>query len=305
MEIYINGDKINFSLENETNLLEVIEGIEQWIGEKDMVISEIDIDGNHFFHISESEFKNKPINEIDLLHITLKPGWEHRFNNLEVMYNYFSVLQEALSKEDISTIKDLMQEYLPIRDNIDNLINGNNLSGGNLGEKIDSLFKQTGISEYTLPSEEDKGVLLDTIDTIKSVIFERLKEIAEPIRSLKETAKELSKLTPEIQEISVMFQTGEDREAMQKITVFTEYLQKLIRTFPLLSQKELIKESEFVIGDTGIEEFYTSMNSILVELVEAFQNDDFVLVGDLLEYEIAPKTESLITFLEKLEIKQT
>ena len=46
--------------------------------------------------------------------------------------------------------------------------------------------------------------------------------------------------------------------------------------------------------------FKEELNKILKELLEAFAAKDSVLIGDLMEYEIAPRLEQLRAFLQEL-----
>ena len=49
-----------------------------------------------------------------------------------------------------------------------------------------------------------------------------------------------------------------------------------------------------------LQAFYQELNGVLSELLEAFAAKDSVLIGDLMEYEIAPRLEQLRTFLQEL-----
>ena len=42
--------------------------------------------------------------------------------------------------------------------------------------------------------------------------------------------------------------------------------------------------------------FYSELNKVLKELLEAFKLKDSVLIGDLMEYEMAPRLEELKNF---------
>ena len=50
-----------------------------------------------------------------------------------------------------------------------------------------------------------------------------------------------------------------------------------------------------------LERFFSDLNRILTELIEAFEAKDSVLIGDLLEYEVTPRLEGLERLTEALE----
>ena len=52
--------------------------------------------------------------------------------------------------------------------------------------------------------------------------------------------------------------------------------------------------------DDSLQDFYQELNGILTELLEAFDAKDSVLIGDLMEYEVAPRLEQLQTFLQEV-----
>jgi len=53
-------------------------------------------------------------------------------------------------------------------------------------------------------------------------------------------------------------------------------------------------------SNEDLEAFYEELNGVLSELLEAFDAKDSVLIGDLMEYEIAPRLERLRKLLQEL-----
>ncbi len=64
----------------------------------------------------------------------------------------------------------------------------------------------------------------------------------------------------------------------------------------------MVNINELKIGNKSSKEFYEELNSNLKELIEAFKTNDSVLIGDLLEYEIAPRIEMLIALAREIQI---
>ena len=110
--------------------------------------------------------------------------------------------------------------------------------------------------------------------------------------------KLLKNAKQDITNVSVLLQTGKDREAMQAIINFSELTQSLLRIF---SNVQLAKElSRIKFKNKSFEQFYGDFNKNLHELISAFEKKDFVLIGDLLEYEIAPSIEEIIHISKKI-----
>ena len=84
----------------------------------------------------------------------------------------------------------------------------------------------------------------------------------------------------EMEQVALLLQTGKDAEAMQYIITCTEYILKALRLLVLAPKSEDIKS------------FRDELNSVLLELKEAFTVKDSVLIGDLMEYEIRPENRT-------------
>ena len=136
---------------------------------------------------------------------------------------------------------------------------------------------------------------------MKIILKERISELSDPLGELIKTTKALKLSQAEINDISVMLQTGKDREALNSIIKFSELSQKTVRLYPLLKNAEIFDFEEILINDIKLSEYYNDLNEILSELIEAFTANDSVLIGDLLEYEVAPRLESLIGAFERIQ----
>jgi hypothetical protein len=83
----------------------------------------------------------------------------------------------------------------------------------------------------------------------------------------------------------VLLATGRDRQAMEAVVRFSELCQRLLALLGSLGVP--------AVGGREPAEFFAGLNGVLQELIAAFQARDTVLIGDLLEYEIAPRLRQL------------
>ena len=97
----------------------------------------------------------------------------------------------------------------------------------------------------------------------------------------------LSRLIPAVQECAGHYQSGQINDGSNLLLNIVEGLSWVIKA-----------AAGAQMQGVEIEDINTKFN----EIVQAFENEDYVLVGDLLEYEISPvlqgllaKTSSLIT----------
>jgi len=164
---------------------------------------------------------------------------------------------------------------------------------------LDTMIQESGILD-TDYREDNRSQILTVINQIKTIFHNRIRELANPLREVLLTARLLKSSIFEISDVSVLLQTGKDRQAMNVIIKFSELSQKIIRLYPILKDYGILNEKDLSIGNKNFTDFYQNLNSILSELLKAFEANDSVLIGDLLEYEIAPQLEELIRTLESL-----
>ena len=115
----------------------------------------------------------------------------------------------------------------------------------------------------------------------------RIREAANPKEALGARLPRLRELAAAVTDVPLLLQTGRDRQAMEIVSDFTELFQKLLDIVPFLP-----KDGE---RDRAFEE----LNPILRQILSAFDAKDFVLIGDLFEYEVAPRLGKLSPLLEK------
>jgi hypothetical protein len=72
---------------------------------------------------------------------------------------------------------------------------------------------------------------------------------------------------------------------MEAVVRFSELSQRLLAQLGRLRVPE--------VGGREPREFFAELNRVLGELLSAFQARDTVLIGDLLEYEVAPRLRQL------------
>ena len=55
------------------------------------------------------------------------------------------------------------------------------------------------------------------------------------------------------------------------------------------------------IDGVNVHDFFGDFLNILAEFEDAIKNSDSVMLGDLAEYEITPRIESIITMIDSIE----
>jgi len=109
---------------------------------------------------------------------------------------------------------------------------------------------------------------------------------------LRELGGQFSDCVSGLRDIPVQLQTGKDILVMETINRFSTALQSLYQALPLLSITRL-KGAAPAIDGIPLDAYPSELSPILSDLLDALKNKDTVLVGDLSEYELAPRIEKL------------
>lgn len=114
----------------------------------------------------------------------------------------------------------------------------------------------------------------------------------------------MKEMIPRFREVPQQVQSGEERAAMNTVVQFTEGATRLLRILPHIMGTHGHLESLPVDGK-ALPDALDEIHHLLQELEQAFQNSDFVLVGDLMEYEMAPRFTAVVdTVATALETHQ-
>lgn len=111
-------------------------------------------------------------------------------------------------------------------------------------------------------------------------------------KSIKDLADKSSKISENFVQIPLLYQTGKDAEASSYITEFADFFNAFCRTISLSSLFPSTYGT-IHIKEQSISQFLSEFSQILGDFEKALKENDIVLIGDLAEYEIAPRLQSI------------
>jgi hypothetical protein len=271
MDIRINGKSADIILESEETMGEFLSGIESWLESSGFSVSGIRIDGQPVNSSAVSSVFDLKLADIGEVDITASTRTELLLEALYYIRNYLQTFAEA--KAD---------------------------TGGQpaetWGENAASRFLQTEFPDiYQTISRfftgGDRGA-----DQLYPFIDERIREIEDPRRELALIGQMVSEIIRRLEDLPLDIQTGKDGRAAETVTLFSAITEKIFRLFTLLYPpgNTPVSPSENAAPAAALlEEFKATLR----ELLAAYEAKDAVLVGDLAEYELAPRLQSLYTSL--------
>jgi hypothetical protein len=286
VEIQINNQNLDFTIERDETLGEVVKDIEAWLDGTDLVLYSVKHEDRELLSVPYDQWAPTPHSEVGVLNVTVKHTRELALLNLQTILEYLDLLKQSIGESNGDRLKDLLPGFSALAESLDK-----HFPADPLLQPLVALFDNSEAEQVLAWSEEKRQQAFKLVDLVHARVSFRLQEHQDPKAAMQTLSGALEVCIEDVSDISILLQTGKDRQAMDTIVRFSELSQSLVRlvssVFPENSKKDL-------------EVFYQELNSVLSELLEAFDTKDSVLIGDLMEYEVAPRLEKLRTFLQEL-----
>lgn len=267
MNFTINGQTADITLENEETVGELLSGIEHWLEDSEHTLSGIVIDGEDIASGSISSVFSKELNQISTIDIKTSSKIELYFEALIIITSYLETYQNV-SYEEKKGIQQKWEE----------------------GEAA-SFIKREDPALFSLLDTVFSGEALSPADA-EIIITERIRELESPVEEIRNMHKIVEDCAVRLEDLPLDLQTGKDFRAAETIRFFSGISEKLFRIITLKEQQGCNFES-IKIEDQNFKDFFTEFNTALQEILSAYESKDSVLVGDLAEYELAPRLRAL------------
>ena len=273
MEIRINEHPLDVSLENEKTIGDVLAALDQWLYDSKHILSGLSIDGQK---IPASQIEEVFLRDIDSV------------NCLDIETNSVA----DITTSSLVTLLDDIKEF----ENIDFSKKSNFLS--NWTESAAGRFINSEMADlYKLCVSAFQGDVL--IQTLRSITEERLNEVNSPVEEFIKTEPVLNEICEKLVDLPLDIQTGKDMKAAQTVQLFTAITEKIFRIFYQLDIQDYFAKDQTADNKNKIISLINEFTDVLKDLLEAYEKNDSVLVGDLAEYEASVKIKELYSVILK------
>jgi hypothetical protein len=271
MKIIIDEKDADIVLEDEKTVGEALSGIENWLSGAGLCISGIALDGENVAASMDDVFK-RPVDRIDRM--AIKTSLISTLH-IEALYQALECLAAFASASS----------------------GAGNVSPSAEKERIQEAWEQSAGAHFL--SEHDYSIFNGIGEVFKGKgSGDVQKAIADQVacldRMIKDPAKEFLSLEAQVVDVNerletlpLDMQTGKDKQAAETIDAFSTLAEKMFGLIRLVPQTSC--------GDAVLDEF----NAALKEFLAAYENKDMVLIGDLAEYELAPRLSSIYNDIKK------
>jgi hypothetical protein len=272
MEISINGSPADITLETEKTIGDILSGMDQWLEGSGSRLSGLLIDGRKIGSGGLDEAFGRSLDGIGRLDIVVS-SWRE------------------LAAEALLTLKEICDDWgaLPFE--------GRGEARKRWDDGAAAAFLASEIPDmYDFAGRSLAGEGLSPED-LSLLVTERLQELGDPREEINRAEGLVSAVAGRLEDLPLDIQTGKDGRAAETMQLFSRTAEKLFRLLFVLKTSGLSMET-MVIDNRNAKDFMTEFNSALKELNAAYENRDAVLVGDLAEYELAPRLVKFFTALK-------
>jgi hypothetical protein len=273
MNITIDGKQADITIEDERTVGEVLAGLESWLKGSGYRISGLELDGKTAGPDSLDLFFNRELGAVKTMNIRTSSWAEHAAQSLAALRGFLGGLEESAFQERGGLAREweagpearfIGAEFPDLHLMAEKTFAGEGLSPGELGRLVE----------------------------------ERLRELGAPREEFEALESGVEAMALRLRDLPLDIQTGKDSRASETLRLFSALAEKIFRLFNLLRIGGFFPENLTVDG-SPVREFIGEFGSALKELVQAYEGRDTVLVGDLAEYELAPR---LLRFYASLKV---
>ncbi len=282
MEIFVNDEAIETTLEDNDTIGSVLNQLTGWIESNGEFVISTKFDEQDISSGLPPALAEQKATSGGSISIQTCPAIEYRVRRITIMDDYLSLLEENLLKGSLQEIQNAAIEYPYIQQQL-----AEELGSGSSSNELDTIIPAL-MQENKEPTSEQRQTIAIIVQMIRSVLQDRKREILHPQESARVAAEQLLDLMPEIVEVSIQIQSNEQQTAMKTVFSVSELLGKLLRSLGVI---ENTAQEANKLEIANLKEREIGILDLLKEFEEAFAANDTVSVGDILEYEVAPVLE--------------
>ncbi|HPC38234.1 MAG TPA: hypothetical protein PLF21_02860 [Exilispira sp.] len=330
MEIYINGEKVSYTLQNEKTFNDVLEFILSFLDKNDLYIDKISINNQSYDFDQIEKFKPYPIDQIEKIDIKAAFKQELVSETVENIISYLTNVvsyikeNENYSEENLNKIKEGLNWCINV---VDKILTIYSVSIEYFLTKSEKQFsfvcqqlKEISENIHLISSNKEfkqqfLEVIVDFMDgmiKIVTYVFVRLKNLPKETKKdhfitlFEDNIKLLSKVKELFINIANNFKEGKEKSAMELFSSSINFLAFYFEVLILCT--ESFADSEYNFSE--IHESIKTFSEIFGNIKTSIAEKDYINLSDILEYEINEplnklifQTRNLVDFLSNFNAK--
>jgi hypothetical protein len=273
MEIRINGQTADVTADQEKTVGEVLAALEQWLANSGHRLSGLAVDGQG---ADSSSIEQAFLTEIE---------------NVKILDIYTSSIADLAAASLLNLLEDTEEyERLDFKDRSSFYENWKN--------RAQAAFAAQQMPDlYSLYVDAFSGGAMNC-ETLRAITEERLREVNDPAGEFANLRPVLEETCARLVDLPLDTQTGKDLRAAETIQIFSAIAEKIFRIFRQFDIQGCIQQET-------VAQLIVEFGAAVKELLEAYERRDTVLIGDLAEYEMAPRLGELYNVILNNSREQT
>jgi hypothetical protein len=271
MKISINGSPADITLEAEKTIGDILSGMDKWLEGSGGRLSGLLVDGRKIGPDALGEALDLSLDGLDSMDIAVS-SWRELAAEALFSLEEICGAWEGLPFEGRGEVRKRWED---------------SAAAAFLASEIPDMH---GFAARSLAGE---GL---SPGDLRSLVTERLRELEDPGEEISRAENLVSSVAGRLEDLPLDIQTGKDARAAETMQLFSRTAEKLFRLLFIL--KSCLPPETLIIDHRNAKDFMAEFNSALKELSSAYENRDAVLIGDLSEYEMAPRLTTFFTALK-------
>ena len=283
MHLSINEQEVSYSLETEKTLGEAATGVRAWLASAGFFVTGMSADGHDLLAANDDAWASEAISTVKVLDVRATHTGEMKLAHWRTVDAWLLMIEAEVveaARGGGSALQDLLADLPRTMEGF--RANPFLPPGSDLMKRFESLFADPAAP--IVPAR--RAETLTVVRELRGWVRRRIAEATNSAETLARAAAQMRETVAALRDVSVLLQTGKDKAAMDIVIGFTDVTQSMIDVLP------------FCPPDPQRARLIAELTPILRDLVAAFDARDTVLIGDLLEYEIAPRVEKLAPLLK-------
>jgi hypothetical protein len=280
----INGQWVPYTLEKEARLSEVVQSVSDWLGGSGLLVTGIRMGESELLVAPREEWESKALDAVPELDFQVRRTGDLRIEHWETLTVWLEMLEQEVKAPGPG-----LEELLAGLDQTlaDAAHNPFEKPGSPTADRLAAAFRGQSSAEVRRWPVERRNQIVALIAEMRAKLAARIREASRPQEALTTCIDGLRASTAQLAEVPVALATGRDRQAMESIVGIADLIETLIALVPFLPH------------DPERGRLFGELNGVFRDLIAAFDAKDTVLIGDLIEYEAAPRIGALVPLLER------
>jgi hypothetical protein len=327
MEIIINDEKLDYTIEQEKDLGDVLNSLENWVSENGGIIDNVRVDEKELPLYRQTEDLQQSVSNIGVLSLQTMSRFDHALATVKTVGLYIERIVSGYLKsrnvedyeliiEGINLIHEGMGRALKILHLRDMVILSE--KGRTLRDLLSDLGRMVELYEKQYIDGEERKELRETLVEIhwmlpkvtnwavlKNSVGEGSGNSLE-VTFLKTVLSDLEDISKhandKFERIGENLQIGRDGDALQDLFFLIELMDEVIYVLQFFLTAYSMDSVVLSRSDFSFEELFKKISTALGEVETSFASGDLITVGDLLEYEIKPLFEAMTDLIHRIGV---